>query len=90
MSAIMRANRSRDTRPELLVRRRLHALGYRYRVALRIEGTHRSIDIAFTRQKTAVFIDGCFWHGCSQHYRPALINRGFWETKGTAARVGDV
>lgn len=83
VGASMRGNRRRDTRPELAVRRRLHALGLRYRVdfaplpgALRMRA-----DIVFTRARVVVFIDGCYWHGCPKHYRPARINAEFWSTK---------
>lgn len=52
--------RNKDSKAELAVRCRLHALGYRYRVQLKITGRP---DIAFTRLKLAVFIDGDMWHG---------------------------
>jgi DNA mismatch endonuclease (patch repair protein) len=86
----MRANRGRDTKPELAVRRRLHELGYRFRVCYRIEGTTRSIDIAFPRHRVAVFVDGCFWHGCPEHYRPARRNSDFWDSKLRANRARDL
>lgn len=79
----MRANRRRDTRPELAVRRRLHAVGLRYRVdfaPLQFEKRLRA-DIVFTRAKIAVFVDGCYWHGCEEHYRPARSNADFWAAK---------
>ena len=80
--AVMRGNRGRDTRPELAVRRILHRHGLRYRVHLRVpEVPRRSIDIAFPRQRVAVFVDGCFWHGCPEHYRPATTHREFWASK---------
>lgn len=72
----------RDTRPELLVRRRLHALGYRFRVAYPVPGLpRRTIDIAFPRQRVAVFVDGCFWHGCPDHGTSPAGNAGWWATK---------
>ncbi|MDR1428540.1 MAG: very short patch repair endonuclease [Bifidobacteriaceae bacterium] len=79
----MAANRSRDTRPELALRRALHRLGFRYRVAYApLAGSRRTVDIAFTRAKVAVFLDGCFWHGCPEHYRPAIGRRkDFWADK---------
>ena len=65
---VMRSNKRRDTRPELLVRRILHVRGLRYRVDHRVVIESRSrADIAFTRQRIAVFIDGCFWHSCPDH-----------------------
>lgn len=79
----MVANRSRDTRPELALRRRLHALGLRYRVAARLDLAELRVrpDVVFPRARVAVFVDGCFWHGCPEHCRPARVNAGFWQTK---------
>lgn len=79
----MRAIRRRDTRPELKIRSLLHRSGLRYRVDHRI-GTGRSAprpDIAFTKQRIAVFIDGCFWHQCPEHATMPRENREFWEAK---------
>lgn len=79
----MRAIRSRDTAPELAVRRLLHAQGLRYRVDLRPEPTlRRRADIVFTKQRIAIFIDGCFWHGCPEHGRVAFAhNQAYWPDK---------
>ena len=79
----MQANRSRDTKPELDVRRALHRLGLRYRVAIAPEpGLRRRADIVFTRARVAVFIDGCFWHGCPEHGRSAFNhNAEYWSAK---------
>lgn len=64
----MRSNRHRDTKPELTIRRLLHARGYRYRVDFAPWSNKRCrADIVFTRRRLAVFIDGCFWHGCPEH-----------------------
>ena len=79
----MRSIRRRDTTPELQIRALLHRLGLRYRVDYRV-GTRRSAprpDIAFTRAKVAVFIDGCFWHSCPEHATMPKANREFWEAK---------
>ncbi len=66
----MQANRWRYTRPELEVRRALHRLGLRYRVAIAPEPVlRRRADIVFTRTRVTVFIDGCFRHGCPEHGR---------------------
>ena len=60
--------RRRDTAPEVALRGTLHAAGLRYRVAYPVPGQRRrTIDVAFPRQKLAVFVDGCFWHGCPEH-----------------------
>jgi DNA mismatch endonuclease, patch repair protein len=81
---VMRANRGRDTKPELALRSAIHALGLRYRVGLRpIPEIRRTADIVFTKAKVAVFLDGCFWHGCPEHHRPAKKNSEFWTAKIT-------
>lgn len=86
----MQANRGRDTRPELEIRRLLHSQGLRYRVAYRaIPTLRRTIDIAFPRARVAVFIDGCFWHGCPQHYQRPSSNRHYWDPKIARNRERD-
>jgi DNA mismatch endonuclease, patch repair protein len=78
----MLGNKRRDTKPELAVRRLLHARGLRYRVDLApLTGYRRRADVVFTRRHIAVFIDGCFWHGCPQHYRVPGTNAGYWQPK---------
>lgn len=78
----MQANRSRDTGPELAIRSLLHRRGLRYRVVARpIPEVRRTADIVFTRAKVAVFVDGCFWHVCPQHYREPASNVGYWREK---------
>ncbi|MFC0681772.1 very short patch repair endonuclease [Lysobacter korlensis] len=81
----MRSNRGRDTKPEIAVRRLLHARGFRFRVDFApVQGLRRRADIVFTRQKLAVFIDGCFWHGCPDHYSAPGANARFWREKRDA------
>ena len=79
----MQANRSRDTKPEMAVRRQLHKRGLRYRVAIApVPGIRRRADIVFTKQRVAIFIDGCFWHGCPEHGRETFNhNTEYWPTK---------
>lgn len=78
----MLGNKRRDTKPELAVRRILHASGLRYRVDLApLKGYRRRADVVFTRQRIAVFIDGCFWHGCPLHYRVPGTNVAYWQPK---------
>lgn len=78
----MQGNKARDTSAELAVRRLLHARGLRYRVNYRpLRELRRTADIVFTRQKIAVLIDGCFWHGCPEHYTRPTANREFWDAK---------
>lgn len=87
----MQGNRSRDTKPELAVRRILHAKGLRYRVSFRpLPTLRRTADIVFTRSRVAVFIDGCFWHGCPQHYRAPGSNVPYWTAKVSRNRSRDV
>lgn len=86
----MQANRARDTGPELAVRRLIHAMGLRYRVDVRpVTTVPRRADIVFTRRRLAIFIDGCFWHGCIDHgSRRFGTNADYWTTKiaGNVAR----
>lgn len=86
----MQANRSRDTRPEMAVRQAAHAAGLRYRVDSRpIPTFNRRADMVFTRAKVAVFIDGCFWHGCPEHHTVAKQNAAFWAEKVRRNRERD-
>jgi DNA mismatch endonuclease (patch repair protein) len=78
----MMSNRRRDTGPELAVRRLLHAQGLRYRVDAPLEfDRRRRADVVFTRARLVVFIDGCFWHGCDQHYSVPATHPEFWAEK---------
>jgi DNA mismatch endonuclease, patch repair protein len=88
--ASMRANRARDTQPELALRCAIHALGLRYRVSVRpLPAVRRTADLVFTRVKVAVFLDGCFWHGCPEHHRLAARNREYWAGKVSRNRERD-
>lgn len=88
----MRANRRRDSGPERALRSYLHALGLRYRVdyPIPIEGRRPRADIAFTRQRLAVFVDGCFWHGCPEHGGRPKVNSTYWDAKIARNRERDV
>jgi DNA mismatch endonuclease (patch repair protein) len=80
----MQAQRVSGTAPELCLRRELHRRGLRYRVGARIvPGTRRrQVDVAFTRARVAVFVDGCFWHACPEHAPlPPSVNAWYWEPK---------
>lgn len=74
----MAAIRGRDTRPELILRQALWARGYRFRLRQKLPG---SPDLVFRRVRVAVFVDGCFWHGCPLHYRRPPRNTGYWDRK---------
>ena len=80
-SRIMRAVRSRDTTPELVVRKLLYSLGYRYRL-------HSGLlpgkpDLVFASRRKVLFVHGCFWHGhdCPRGRRVPQTNREYWESK---------
>lgn len=89
--ASMRGNRNKNTKPELLLRSRLHALGLRFRVGQRpVPAVRRTADIVFTKPRIAIFVDGCYWHACPEHYRPAKTNSEFWTEKIDANRRRDV
>lgn len=89
--ATMRANRGRDTGPEMQVRRLVHAAGLRYRVNARPErDLRRTVDMLFRRTRVAVLIDGCFWHGCPEHHQAPKSNATFWSDKIAANRARDV
>ncbi|MFI6375769.1 very short patch repair endonuclease [Streptomyces sp. NPDC050546] len=79
----MAAIKRRDTKPERTIRSLLHAAGKRYRVdyRLQLEGARPRPDIAFTRARVAVFVDGCFWHCCPEHGRQPGVNGGYWGPK---------
>src|SRR4051794_4650339 len=78
MSALAR----KDTKPELELRRELHRRGLRYRVQLKVPGNRRrTIDIAFPRARLAVYVDGCFWHGCPEHHVRPRANQEWWRWK---------
>ena len=89
---IMRANRRRDTRPELALRRELHRLGLRYRIDFPIRPTGQRQtrpDVVFPSRRIAINVDGCFWHGCLYHGTQASTNRDYWAEKIAANRARD-
>lgn len=88
--ASMLGNRSRDTAPELALRSAVHALGLRYRVAVRpLPNLRRTADLVFTRARVAIFLDGCFWHGCPEHHTKAKSNADYWSLKVDRNRARD-
>jgi DNA mismatch endonuclease (patch repair protein) len=73
---------TRDTAPELALRRRLHGLGFRYRLHQRpLPELGRTADIVFRSRRLAVFVDGCFWHGCPEHATSPKTNGEWWGAK---------
>ena len=82
--AAMRGNRHTDTKPEAQLRSALHSRGLRFRknVHMRVGGPRGvRVDIAFTRRRIAVFVDGCFWHACPEHGRTPKANSEYWAPK---------
>jgi DNA mismatch endonuclease (patch repair protein) len=78
----MQGNRKRDTRPELALRSELHRRGLRYRIdAKPLESLRCRADIVFRGQKVAIFVDGCFWHGCPEHGSRPKTNSSYWNAK---------
>jgi DNA mismatch endonuclease (patch repair protein) len=72
----------RDTAPELALRAALFRLGFRYRVDRPpLTGLRRKADVLFLRLKIAVFVDGCFWHGCPEHATWPKANGDYWRRK---------
>lgn len=78
-SRIMSSIRSKNTKPEVIIRRLLWANGVRYRIHDKsIFGTP---DISSKKNKVAIFVDGCFWHGCKSCYQQPVTNTRFWSEK---------
>ncbi len=79
-----RANRRRDTKVEIAIRSALHRRGFRFRKDYLVRcsnGVRVRADIAFTRARLAVFVDGCFWHVCPEHGTTPARNQGYWLPK---------
>lgn len=85
----MQAVKSRDTKPEMRVRRLVHAMGYRYRLY------HKELpgkpDIVFSSRKAVIFVHGCFWHGhdCLRGARVPKTNQAYWAAKISSNRARD-
>ena len=88
--ARMRRQPRRDTTPETNLRKHVHALGLRYRVNEKpMPDLRRNADLVFRRARVAVFVDGCFWHGCTIHARPTKAHTKWWADKIAANRRRD-
>jgi DNA mismatch endonuclease (patch repair protein) len=78
----MQRVRSRDTAPEVALRRELHRLGLRYRVDVPVlPGSRRRADIVFGPTRVAIYVDGCFWHSCPEHGSAPRANSAWWAAK---------
>jgi DNA mismatch endonuclease, patch repair protein len=76
-SKVMAAIRSKNTKPELALQAALTKKGLTYQTSY----GPQKIDIALTTKKVAIFVDGCFWHGCSIHAHPITTNEKYWQSK---------
>lgn len=90
-SRTMAAIKSRDTSAERRIRSALHRAGVRFRLGQQIVTGGRRVrpDIVFRRARVALFIDGCFWHGCPQHCRMPSSNVKYWNPKIERNRTRD-
>jgi DNA mismatch endonuclease, patch repair protein len=87
----MKGQARSNTAPELAVRRLLYARGVRYRLHVPVPGLpRRSIDICLKGRKIAIFLDGCFWHGCPLHATAPKSNAAWWHTKLAANQQRDI
>ncbi len=87
----MKAAKPRDTAPEKALRSALHRKGLRFRIDQKpIKELNRKADIVFRSAKVAVFVDGCFWHGCPIHGTQAKANAEFWRHKIKQNQARDV
>lgn len=86
----MRAVKSKNTTAELIVRRLLHARGYRYR--LHHSDLPGCPDLVFPARRKVIFVHGCFWHGhnCKRGSRVPITNRTYWTTKVSSNRSRDL
>ncbi len=79
--SVMQANRKANSGPELRLRSAIHGLGLRFRAISRPAGLRVVVDILFPGAKVAVFVDGCYWHGCSSHGTSPKTNPDYWIPK---------
>lgn len=80
--SIMRGNIGQDTRPEVAVRSELHRAGLRFRKHVRPVRALRCVaDAVFPTERVALFVDGCFWHGCPEHGHTPRRNSSYWRAK---------
>ena len=83
--------RQKDTKAELNLRKALHAKGFRYRLHVPLLNKPRRVaDIVFSSARVAIFVDGCFWHGCPEHASWPKSNPEFWREKIETNRARDV
>jgi len=90
VGAHLRGRRSRDTKPEVALRKAVHALGLRFRLNRRV-GRYKP-DFVLPRHHLAVFVDGCFWHNCPEHGPKEFRgpNAALWRSKRDTNRARDL
>ena len=81
ISERMKNQRIADTKPESEIARACFRLGLRYRKNVEIPEAKTRADLVFPRHKLAVFVDGCFWHGCPRHYKTPKTRSEWWDAK---------
>jgi DNA mismatch endonuclease (patch repair protein) len=87
-SRMMSGIRSKDTKPEMIIRKGLHARGFRYR--LHVRGLPGKPDLVFRKHNAVIFVHGCFWHGHSCHlFKQPKSRTHFWAPKIEANRRRD-
>jgi DNA mismatch endonuclease (patch repair protein) len=88
-SAVMARVKSKNTKPEMLVRRAAHALGYRFR--LHRKDLPGAPDLVFASRRAVIFVHGCFWHGhdCARGARMPKANAAYWRAKIARNRARD-
>lgn len=78
----MTAQKQADTAPEIALRSALHRRGLRFRKHIRpLKELRCQADVVFVRQRVAIFVDGCFWHGCPEHWTAPTANAAWWQEK---------
>lgn len=90
-TAIGKANRRANTKPERALRSVLHRRGLRFRKDHQLQASGLTVraDVAFTRRRVAVFVDGCFWHSCPEHGTVPKRNQEYWLPKLAGNRARD-
>jgi DNA mismatch endonuclease (patch repair protein) len=86
----MQRQRERDTDPEMALRRELHRRGFRYRIHVRLLPIRRTVDLAFSTERVAVEVRGCFWHLCPEHTTYPKANAEWWRAKLERNRARDL
>jgi DNA mismatch endonuclease (patch repair protein) len=88
---IGKANKRQGTKAEVRLRSNLHRRGLRFRKdhLVRAGGVRVHVDVVFTRRRVAIFVDGCFWHGCPDHQHIPKSNLGYWVPKLAANEARD-